>query len=302
MASADRYSLYTCNWDATELQQVDSWSASVNASHAAIIPGGLVDRSHIGIGSATPTVTLETRDLVTTFGVVSATAGLVIATGSTYRLQQRADGGTFSAGASHETITTTGGFVRPMTLSSSQGDEEGVMATFEETALWDGTNNPLVHNTGANYDVTPNAPTFTSRFFHGPVYSDGTIVDGCTQWNLDFGINYVARIFDGDPYPAKGAIVTRTPTMTFTVAKASAGSAQNMFGRAITTSLYFYGQRGVAGGTRVAAATAQHLKVGCTAGLTAHDQMTVQGNEDGSVTFTTMPTGVITLSVASAIP
>ena len=103
-----RSSLYTAKFIYTlpsttlTLDQVDGVDPSTNATEAEIIPGGAVDRAHVGIGSASPTVGLRTRDLVTFFGTVSATAGLAVAGASTFYFQRRDDGGTFKTGSSND--------------------------------------------------------------------------------------------------------------------------------------------------------------------------------------------------------
>jgi hypothetical protein len=300
-----RHSIYPCSFvhagGTLNLAQMENFSISPNSQKSAIIPGGALDRAHIGIASAAPTATFGTRDLVTALTDISVTTGLGLTGAGTFRLQQRADNSTFLTGLSHETFTATGGFLRPTQISASQDDNDGAMATFEFVPLWDGSANPFVHNTGVDFSTAP-SPGFTSRFFLGPVYHNSAALDGITQISIDPGVNYVPRAFNGDPYARKGAIVTRTPTVTFTTANMAAGNALDVFGSAISTSLDVYLQKGVASSTRVAAGSSVHVKISVAAGDWALDDASVQGNDDGTQSFTAMPTGAISISLASTIP
>ena len=310
MTTSKRFSLYPATLaytaSTTNLQQLESLRFTPNARRAVIIPAGAVDRAHVGIASADPMLTLGTRDLTMFFGAVSGTTGLRLAvngasTFSTFRFQERSDAGTFESGSTHETYTIREGFIRPTELSASQDDENGALLTAEVTALWDGTNDPIIRATGVDFSGAP-SPAFTSRFFLGPVYHNGSQIDGVVRSSVQFGINFQARRFNGDPYPRLGSIVTREPVLTFTIAKMDEVSALNMFGRSVTSSFVFYYWKGVADATRVAVGTTVHTKISCTAGHIGDDSISVQGNDDGSVDITVLPTSSLSVSVASAIP
>jgi hypothetical protein len=119
---------------------------------------------------------------------------------------------------------------------------------------------------------------------------------------INTGIEYTARAFSGEPYPRIGSIVARNPSIQFTITEANAASALTMlFGSAISTGIVVYLQRGVTSGTRVAAATATHIKITAASGDWSLDEASVQGNDDGSLTFTATPTTTLAYA-ASAIP
>lgn len=305
MASAERFSLFPCAFvhagGTLNLTQMDGFDVKGNSRKNAIIPGGAVDRAHIGIASAAPSATFNTRDLTTLFTDVSGSAGLAISGAATFRLQERSNSSTFETGATHETFTAASGFLYPTSISASQDGEDGASCSCEFVPHWDGSTNPFVHNTGVNFDAV-NAPAFVSRFFLGPVYSNTTQIAGVVSINVDFGITYDARPFNGAPYASLGAIIKREPTLSITVAKIDTLSALTMFGNAVDTSFSIYLQKGVASGTRVAGATSTHCKISCTAGDMTNDSVSVTGNDDGTATLTVMPTTVVAVSVASAIP
>lgn len=306
MASAKRFSNYTATFihgaaQTLSLTQMESFAVEPNPTKAEIIPGGLVDRAAVLTAGAAPRVRFGTRDLATLFGTVSTSAGLALTGAATFRLQEREDGGTFITGATDETITTTGGFIYVESITATQEDANGAIANCVCIPLWDGSTDPLVHTTGVNFSGV-GAPAFVSQFFLGPVYHNSVAIDGITSVTIDCGVNYDAKAFNGDPYAKLGAIVTRTPSISFVTAKADAAAALNVFGNAITSSLACYFWKAVDSGTRVAVATAQHCKISTTSGDWCHDDVSVTGNDDGTVTLKVTPKAALAVSVASAIP
>lgn len=300
-----RYTLYTATLNSTlALVQMDGWSIKPGVQRATIIPGGLIDVAHVGIAGATPSVSLTTRDLSTFLTGVTISAGLACTASSTFVLQERLDGGTLNpvATTTHETVTAAKGFVYPTSISASQDGTDG--ATLEATfvPLWNGTLAPLVWNTGVAIS-TITVPSFVSRYFLGPVYHNGTAIAGVTSVSIDTGINFTPRAFSGEPYAKIGSIVTRTPSISITVTEAAtAGTLTSLFGSAVNTSFAIYLQKGVASGTRVAAATAQHIKISTASGDWGADDIAVSGNDDGTMTLTVTPTAVLACSLVSAIP
>lgn len=306
MASSKRFGIYPATLvhatGSVSLSQLDRVEFRPNVSRAEIIPGGAVDRAHVGIASASPQVMIGTRDLSGFFGGVSGTTGLALATPSsdstTLFFQERSDAGTFESGTTHEKYVVRTGFIAPQQLTASQDDEQGASLTATIWALWDGTNEPI---TRASASALSGAPAFSSRFFLGPVYHNGSQIDGIIQTTVDFGIGYVARAFNGDPYPRLGSITTRTPRITFTVAKLDDLASLSMFGRGITSSFAVYYWKGMANATRVAAATTEHVKISCSAGHWGDDTIQVSGNDDGTAEVTVLPTGTLTISTSSAL-
>lgn len=304
MASSKRFSIYTASFvhagGTLDIKQIESMAIDTNTTKAEVTPGGLVDRAAVLISSAAPTARIGTRDLAGVLADVSISAGLAMTNTSTLRMQERSDGGTFETGATHDTFTATGGFMYVDTITASQDDSQGAMANLIFVPLWDGTNDPFVHNTTVNFSGVT-APAFNSQFFLGPVQHNSTDIDGIINVTINAGITYEAKSFNGDAYARLGSIVLRQPTMTFTTAKADAVAALVMFGRAINTSLVCYFRKGVDSGTRVADATNTHVSVTATSGDWADDNVSVTGNDDGTVDVTVRPKGTISLSTSATI-
>lgn len=302
---ANRFSGYTVTLNnAVSLTQVDSWRLNPGTRRAPIIPSGAVDIAHVGIAGAAPTVSITTRDLSTFFAGVSASVGLSCSATSRFVYQERTSGGTFVAAATntHETLTCTTGFVYPVSLSASQEGDDGAAIESTFVPLWDGTTQPVVWNAGQVL-TSVSTPAFVSRYFLGPVYHNGAEVPGITDVTIDFGIEFSARAFSGDPFPRTGCITRRQPSIRFTVAQVDAAAAlTTIFGSAIATGIVVYLQKGVTSATRVAAATAQHCKITAASGDWSLDEASVQGNEDGSVSFIATPTTTLAAVTNSAIP
>lgn len=303
----ERYSGYsaTITWntipETQELTQLNNYEVVPGTRDSAITPSGAIDRAHIGVAGADSVIRVASRDFVSFFTNMNIATGLNLTGESTFRWQERQDGGTFLTGTNHETDTVADGFLRPTQITASQDDDDGALLQCELTPLWNGSVDPIVHNSGVA--LGGSAPAFVSRFFLGPVYHNGAEIAGVTNVSVDPGIIYQARAFSGDPYPRKGAIINRNPTLTFTVAEMNAaGAMASIFGSAISTGVIFYLQRGVANGTRVAAGTAQHVKITASAGKWNFDTAQVTQNDDGSLTFSAHPTTTLALVTNSTIP
>ena len=302
---SNRYSLYSIKLNnALSLTQIDRWGIQPNTNRSTIIPGGAIDPAHIGVGSGQPSITFATRDFSALFASASISAGLSCAATSTFIAQKRTEGGTFdnTSGSTHLTLTCAKGFYYPTQITASQDDNDGAVVEGTFVPLWDGTNDPIALNADQAINSF-SAPAFSSRYFLGPVYHAGAEVAGVTSITVDPGIRYEAKAFSGDPFPTHGAIYSREPSLSFTVVDVDAAdSLTALFGSAISTGLIFYLQKGVASGTRVAVGTSQHVKITAASGDWNMDDMSIQGNDDGTVTFSGVPTTTLALVTNSAIP
>lgn len=298
-----RYSSYpfTCTTSgAFALRQIDSQSVQPNAVKSQIVPGGAVDRAHVGLSAANPVIPITTRDLLTVFTAVAPSAVLAFTSG-TLRWQKRAEASTFDASAVHESLTIPKGVLVPGNLTASQQDAEGASLNLSLMPLYDGTNPIFTRNTSVDLSAVT-TPTFVSRYYMGPVYINSVLVPNIERVSIDFGLGYSRKAFNGSPYPTEGSVITRLPTMTFTSTAISIDNAVSMFARALAGTIAIYFQAGASASDRVAAATTGHIKISATAGEWCTDSISVQGNDDGTASFTVQPTAALAVSVASAIP
>lgn len=306
MASAERFCLFPCSavhsGGTLNLAQMQDFSVQTNGTRDRFyVPGAVDPKAHI-LAFADQQITFGTQDLATYFGTVSPTVGLALTGAGTFRLQERSDlAGVFETGSTHETYTVTNGLIIPTRLSASQDDQTGAVLQSTLFPLYDGSTNPVVHNTGVDFSGAP-TPAFTSEFFLGPVYHNSSQIGGITQVSIDFGIQFAPRRVSGQVFATKGAITRRSPVFTFTTLKSDVDAAVNLFNRALTNSFAIYLQKGADAGSRISAATASNCKISCTAGVFSTDSIQVSSNDDATTNISVMPTGTIAVSVASAIP
>ncbi len=305
MASAKRFSVYPASFvhagGTLNLSQLSSFSVSPGGQKKAFTPGGSVNPAAHLLSHATPEVSLQTTDLTTLLAVLSLTTGLNCTSGATFRLQERSSGATFEAGATHETFTSTAGFLNVESISASIDDENGASLDLKYTPLWGGSTRPLVHNTGVDFNTAP-TPAFNSQFFLGPVYLNGAQLEGITRVAFRPGISFMVKRTDGDPYARLGAVVKVEPVFEFTTLKADVGGVLNVFGRALGGVFAIYLQAGVNNSDRVAAASSAHIKISVATGDAQHDTVQASGEDDATATFSVRGTGSVTLATGSAIP
>ena len=303
MATAGRYSGYSSTWtygaaQTLTLNQMNDVSVQVGTNRTEITPSGAVDLAAVIVGSGDPMINFGTYDLSTLLGQVSLTAGLALTGTGTVQFQRREDLAVFSSGSTHDSITCTAGWMGLNSITASQDDTTGAKADCSVHVLYDGTNNPLVHNTSVALAGTPG---FSSYFYLGPVTINSTEVEGITSVRVSTGLSFSRRRVSGQVWATKGAIVQRRPVIEITALEVSDFATLAMHGRALAGTVNVFFRKGTASGTRVADATTEHVKVSATAGYWQDDSISVQQNDDGTVTCTILPTTTLSLSTASAI-
>ena len=307
MASAARFTLYPCSFVSagpvtTNLQQMQNFGINTEAKITRIQPAGAIDQAANVMAMADPTIRFSTRDLTTAFGVISPSVGIaLISGGATFRLQEREDLSTFSTGATHETFTATQGLIVPTQLSATQDDENGASLASMLYPTWDGTNDPVVHNTAVDFSGAP-APAFTSQFWLGPVYINGAELPGVTSTSIEFGISVATKRTSGSYFTKTAVITSRKPVIKITTVKVDTVATIDKFLRALAGTIAVYYWKGSTNSDRVAVASTVHCKISATAGGYGDDEISAEENDDGTVTISVFPTTALAVSVASAIP
>lgn len=299
-----RFSGYTANFvhggGTLSLTQWLSQGINPNANKIRIVPAGAVDTAAVLTTSAQPTVQMQTRDLATVLADVSLATGLTCTATSTMWMQKRLDQGIFEGTLKHVKISAAKGFLTVDTIAASGGDDQATLdLTFN--ALWDGTTNPLVDT----YDQTlvGNTPAFSTVYFGGPVYVNSVIVDGIIGTSISPGIAFSPKVENFEQFPKNGVIVQRAPTITLTLANMGyVSTIGSIFGAAAAGTVAVYYRKGTNHGTRVADATAEHVKVSATTGHIGVDSIAFSGNDDGTLNVTIIPTSALSVSTTSAIP
>ena len=282
------------------LAQLDSHSFSPGQSKAPYTPGGGLDRVHVGLATARPMHRLSTRDLDTVFTRISPTVGLAIPNGAVFRYQQRLCEGGFQTGTNHIQRAVAKGFVKPGTLSASEGDSEGSSVSLDFYSLSvDGFTDPDVKTGSIDLAAAP-TPSFSSRFFFGPVTLGGAKLPGIASHSVDFGIECDSKLFDF-VFPTCVAITARNPVITFSGPNAALDVTLNSFANNLASPLVLYHRRGAHGQARVSDVTTSHMSITAAAGEWSVSEESVSGQGDGTFSFQVMVTGTLAVSVAAAV-
>ena len=168
--------------------------------------------------------------------------------------------------------------------------------------LYDGTNAPIAINTGVDISGVT-VPAFVAKYYMGPVYVNGSQVSGVTSVSVNPGIGYAAIAADGNCYPTNGAILSRQPSISWTMLAVDyVATIGSMFNASTPGTVAVYFAKGASGSCRVAYGTAAHAKFSLATGVWSPDNVSVTDNGDGTVTVSVQGTSVMAASVASAIP
>jgi hypothetical protein len=187
--------------------------------------------------------------------IAAASAG----TGLTTYQKSIAEGGIRTSGANHDTHNFKEGLLYPTGIEvDHQGDAR---ISYDLCCTYDGTNNPVVIATGVSL---PTAPTDTERFTLGPVTLGGVAFTQHTGYSINFGIKVNSEGAESDIWDTFCWIENVEPTITIRGVDKKWFDAAfvPLTGLAMThanTKLYL--KKRAAGGTFVANATAEHIKV-----------------------------------------
>lgn len=244
--------------------------------------GEVYARFHSIVGQ-NPGATFTTRqlktaiDTITSFGssIASLTGGLKL------YAQKHAMAGARASGSTHKQYKFLAGVVVPRMLQAAhQGDAN---LSYEVLPTWDGTNDPLVITDNV---ALPSGLTDALRYTIGPVTIGGVTIAQVRGVDIDFGINAVREGSDSDVWPTLVTIREILPKITIRGVNVDWLKAANipLLGKAAAhadTKIYF--RKRAVGGTYVADATAEHVKV-TACGLAYVDQaFDANANNPGEV-------------------
>lgn len=307
-----RYGLYPASFvhasGTLSLQQMYGSTFNPGSNHGLCRPGGgLNPAAHI-LGTANPSESHRTRDLLTLLnsGGISLISGLACSSGHTARLQKKLAGGAFSTGTAHYTRSSASGFAHIRSISDDIDSVEGAEAEVEYIPLSAAGLNPYTEDDDVDFTSAP-APAFMSQYHMGGVWLGSTQLTGLVRRTLTPGIIFAARRIDGGAWPVYGAssIVARAPMLSLTFLKADMtfNVLGSLFSAPLGSTLKNYYQRGTtAVDGRVAAGSASHIRVDVAAGNWGSDDVSVANEDDATLTIAVRVTGALAWSVGVAIP
>lgn len=199
--------------------------------------------------------------------------------------QKHTEGGTRTAGANHRIYTLNEGLVLPRRLTvDHQGDAE---IGYEALVTYDGTNNPIVFT---DTSALPAAPTDAERFTLGRVtltddagVPNSIVFSQIRRLEIDFGIQAETVGADSDIWDTNCRIVEIQPMLTISGIdiewfKATGAGIPLTGSNIVHTSTEILLRKRDAGGTFVAAATAEHIKFTAAGMATLERVCDAQGN------------------------
>ena len=291
------------------LDGISSYSLAAGIRESLLNGDGSFRPKWTAVQQQAPTVEFTTTRIANALAGIGVNgaiidADLIGADGLKMFFQKVTEGGTRAGATSHEKLTVKEGLIYPATLNATNDSDANIV--YRAAITYDGTNDPIVFAGSQSLEGTP---TIDEGFVCGPVTINGTTINGIQSITVDFGVTVKALFGDGQVWPTLVYVAQVRPKITVRTLDVSAlratltldGVAQSVTDSAV------YLRKMAEGGTRVADATAQHIKFSIDDGMIL--PRTVRG-DDGSefaLDFDIIPTydganETLVISTASALP
>lgn len=307
MSVTTAHVLYAVNVDSTcatpvLFDQVQDFTCDPGTAVRVLSGDGGVYATYAYTSRIAPTLGFTTTDLPAALGKAALT-GFALGSGHTADayLQLCAEGGTRAGASSHYKLTVNQGILVPTTLAA---DQDQAALSYTMHATYDCTNEPIALCAS---ETLATGATTAVHFVAGPVVVNGTTINGVQSISVDFGIQVRTLWGDGAHRPTYCYIAAIRPVIRVATLDVSvlntfgfAGTAQS------TTDSLVYFTKCAEGSTRVANATAEHVKLTIDEGEISCEPITgADGAELGAVLVIT-PTydgtyAPIVISTVSAI-
>jgi hypothetical protein len=195
--------------------------------------------------------------------------GLKCASGATFQWQKASDG-TFLSGSNHFTLVSPLGYLNLEEIAAEQDAREPANAKLSYHLLCSDITDVTKYCTLSAAAALTGSPGLLTHFAMGPVYINGVQVTGIQRGRFTTGSQYQTIRTDGRMVATEGIVVDRNMQLELDLNDLSAITALQAAGifskglNAAAGTVAWYLQKCVTGGERVAAATAEHLKLSFT--------------------------------------
>lgn len=262
----NRFTLYAVSVAGTLIKGITDQRIDPGIVARATAADGLADPTYAHVPVQDPTIAFTTHQLKDVLDACGISGLAISATPVILYLQKLGDLGIRAAGATHLKLTVARGLLVPRTLSARRG---GVPATIEYalTPVWNGTVDPIV---AAVSQALAGTPGMDQAYTVGPVRinSGSVAIDNTQDITVDFGIQVSVGRKDGEVFARDAAIMSRRPTIRVTSLDAEILSTFGPSGaKQGATDSEVWLQKIDRLGTRVAAATAEHIKFAVDDGM-----------------------------------
>ena len=263
------------------IKQCQTVSHSNNANPYVGRNSGGAAPAFVGLMSAEPTATFTTMDVAGFVGIFGVAGASVTSGTVTIPYRKRTSGSTYAGTLSHFTMTGANAFGYPTSFTASQ--DQAASATAEIKFLsTTGLAAPLTTATGA----TLAAQSYNVSYTLGPAGINGTQVPEITAITVNPGLQVEVRMFNGSPYPESCYVIQTDPTIELTFADFdSIDTYGPIFASNDGNDVTAFFRKMDDGSTRVADATAEHIKFTLSDGLITIPDFSASDTSDGSGTI-----------------
>jgi hypothetical protein len=288
-------------FNATNIRQVATANHATNQEHVKAMNSGgaaVVMVSGKSSGEITQIVSGDLAALIALNSNAFCSAGLsLLASTITVPFKIRSAGALFASGSNNVHLTGANALIVPTSFEASQ---DGDFALANVDIHWlssDGVAKGCDDASG----VAVATQAFNAIHTLGPCYINGTLIAGVQSAKINPGIEVVKPpLGSGSNFPVFASIKMVTPTIQLTVNDFDAVLGTIGDFTAMTSANIYFKKRNDSG-VFVAGATAEHLRFTFAAGLADTENISVNGNEDGSSTIT-LHGKTLTASAAVALP
>lgn len=296
---ANRFTIAPCRInDSFNLTQIHNCSVVFGANNDVVVPGGAIDPGAVIMPYAEQMVNVSTHDLATALASIDVSSGLSCTAGASFYFRRRADAGTFVSGSNNQRVASSVGFIKVGGISASQDGPADLSLNYYAFST-DGYTQALAFTDSV---ALATSPAYVAKFYMGRAKLGSSFIDGVVGINFDAGIRFQYHPEDGCVYRKNGSIYMREPTITINLANIRAlsnFSPDLAIDSASNLSVWFW--KGSSGSHRVAADTAEHVKITFSTSAWSPTEASGAGSEDASIAVRAVCIGTPTVSVAATI-
>lgn len=262
---------------------------------------GTIWPSWVNMMSGAPMFSFTTVDIGTALGITGFACTAFSATPVEVIYRAKTIGGVWTSGSTHMKVSISAGLIAPRTLSASHGGEATM--SFDVYSYSSTDTSPITISSVAN----PHSPELTTpRKFTLGKFKFGTNIVPVTSVSISPGADVEVLSHSGRVYPSYIGVREYRPIISITSTDPSPITTIGNSGAVCTPGVTAYFQKMAQCGARVAAATAEHVKVTTTTGLMILRSTSGSHRGTGLFNYEYVPTwdgtnDMMQLSTASAI-
>lgn len=254
LSAAHVLGVVTCS--AGQINQITTRSINPGIESMIARNDGQVDPTFAAVMFQKPMFSFGTSAVARALGFAGINALSVDGTPVESWFQQVDPGGTRKTGANSTKFSFAKGILCPKSIDASK-DGPAVIDYDMAAVSTDGVTSPLTM--GIN-QAMPTISTNREYFTVGPLSVNGTAVPGIQSTKVDFGLAVATDEGDGNAYPTLTYIDERSIVVTLRTKSINVLNTIGFFTAQSTTDTVFYLRKILAGGTRVAEGTAEHIR------------------------------------------